>query len=368
MPRQTRIEFPGAIYHCSARALPGRSIVLDDRDRDAHELLVAETVQRTGWEMLAWSLLDDHYHIVVKTPEANLVTGMKWFQNFWTKRFNARHQRSGSVFGGRYKSVLVQEDAHLSSVIDHVHLNAFRLGIVTTSRLAAHCWSSLRDYLQEPLSRRPWIRVEKGLGHMGYDHASYDGRLRYLERLEEIAVRFEGRSPLPGKGRTLHSTLRRGWYLGGESFRGELIATRDSGATSAPAVNPLHGAESAQRLLSAGLAFVGLAYEGLENLRKSDWRKRAIGRAIRLRTTVPTEWIASNLRMGVPSRVALLVARDPEPSWGKSWRPAKELLDRLLKLAPQSGIISHEEEDLPETLVGRGLEESDPKAASNCWS
>jgi putative transposase len=333
MPRQTRIEFPGAFYHCSARGAGGHLIVMDDRDRAAHESLVAEVAQRTGWEIYAWALLDDHYHMVLGTPEANLVSGMKWFQNFWTKRFNARHERSGSVFGGRYKSVLVQKDGHLSSLIDHVHLNAFRAGLVTTAQLASHPWSSLKDYLLPPSARRPWVRAGEGLDHMGYDGEDCDERLRYLEHLEDIAVRLGGRAPLPGAGRTLHSTLRRGWYLGEESFRGELIAVRQQGRVSPETRGQAHGAEMAQRILAAGLSAGGLTYEGLDNLRKSDWRKRAIGRAIRLRTTVPTEWIASNLRMGVSSRVALLVARDPEPSWGKSWRPAKELLDRLLEIA-----------------------------------
>ncbi|QJE97978.1 transposase [Luteolibacter luteus] len=308
---------------------------MDDHDRDGHESLVAEVVQRTGWEIFAWALLEDHYHLVMRTPEANLVGGMKWFQNFWTKRFNAKHERSGSVFGGRYKSVLVQGDGHLSSLIDHVHLNAFRVGLVTTAQLASHPWSSLKDYLLPPSSRRSWVRASEGLRHMGYDGEDCDDRLRYLEHLEHIAVRLGGRVPLPGGGRTLHSTLRRGWYLGADSFRSELIAVREQGGASADSRGRTHGAEMAQRILTAGLSAGGLAYESLENLRKSDWRKRAIGRAIRLRTTVPTEWIASNLRMGVSSRVALMVARDPEPSWGKSWRPAKEFLDRLLEVARQ---------------------------------
>lgn len=333
MPRQTRIELPGAVYHCSARGFLGRPIVIDDRDRDAHESLVAELVQRTGWEIYAWVLLADHYHMVLRTPEANLVAGMKWFQNFWTKRFNASRGRSGHVFGGRYKSVLVQEDEHLSALIDHVHLNAYRAGLVTAVQLAAHPWSSLKDYLLPPSLRRPWIRVAEGFSHMGLDADDCDDRLRYLENLEDIATRLGGRPALPGGGRTLHSTLRRGWYLGRDSFRGELLSKRKGAVAPPPPGARSHGAEMAQRLLKAGLCLGGLTYECLEGLRRNDWRKRAIGRAIRLRTTVSTEWISSNLRMGVSSRVALLVARNPEPSWGKSWKLASDLFERLLALS-----------------------------------
>lgn len=340
MPRQTRIELPGAVYHCSARGFQGRPIVLDDRDRDAHERAAAELVQRTGWDVYAWALLDDHYHMVLRTPEANLVAGMKWFQNFWTKRFNARHGRTGPVFGGRYKSVLVQEDGHLSALIDHVHLNAYRAGLVSSAHLAAHRWSSLKDYLLDPPSRRSWLRAAEGLEHMGYDGEDCNDRLRYLEILEDIAGRLGGRPALPGAGRTLHSTLKRGWYLGEESFRGELLALRGSDGVQ-DVVEGGHGARMAQRLLRAGLGFSGLTYECLDGLRRSDWRKRAIGRAIRLRTTVATEWIASNLRMGVSSRVAFLVARDPEPGWGKPWKMASELFTRLMGLSCESASLKH---------------------------
>ena len=350
---------PGAIYHCSARGFGGRPIVMDDDDRSAHENLVAEVVQRTGWEIFAWVLLEDHYHMVLRTPDANLVAGMKWFQNFWTKRFNSRHERSGPVFGGRYKSVLVQGDGHLSSLVDHVHLNAFRAGLVTAAQLAAHPWSSLKDYLLPTHGRRGWIRAEEGLAHMGYDGADCGERVRYLEHLEDIAVRFGGRAPLPDIGRTLHSTLRRGWYLGGEAFRGEMIAAREDGGSAPADGGRARTAAMAQKILAAGLALGGLTYESLDNLGKSDWRKRAIGRAIRLRTTVPTEWIASNLKMGVSSRVAALVARDPDPSSGKSWRAAKDLLDRLLDLSYERPPVEVQEDEdeggcCVERVSGRG--------------
>jgi putative transposase len=304
---------------------------MDDIDRDAHEKHVAELVQRTGWEIHAWVLLDDQYNLVLRTPEPNLVAGMKWFQNFWSKRFNARHRRSGPVFGDRYKSIPVQKDGHLSALIDHVHLSAFRAGLASADHLAAHRWSSLKDYLSPSPVRRPWLRVAEGLAHMGYDGSDCDEQLRYLEHLQAIIARHEGRPPLPGEGRNLHSTFRRGWYLGQQSFRGELLAARSSSGRIA--ASGVHGAPMAQRILRAGLALGGLTYESLDEFRRNDWRKRAIGRAIRLRTTVPAEWISSNLGMGVPSRTAMLVARDPDPSWGKSWRMARELLDRLLDLS-----------------------------------
>ena len=82
-------------------------IVKDDPDRDAFAALLEELVGRTGFEFFSWVLMGNHYHLVFKTPEPNLVEGMKWPQNTWTKRFNARHRLGGHVFGGRYKAVVV---------------------------------------------------------------------------------------------------------------------------------------------------------------------------------------------------------------------------------------------------------------------
>lgn len=91
MARQVRIEYPGAVYHCMARGNRREEIVSGDGDREAFVALLEELVGRTGWRMFAWVLMGNHYHLVFKTPEPNLVEGMKWFQNTWTKRFNARN-------------------------------------------------------------------------------------------------------------------------------------------------------------------------------------------------------------------------------------------------------------------------------------
>ena len=97
-------------------------------------------MQRTGWEMFSWVLMSNHYHLVFKTPEANLVAGMKWLQNTWTKRFNARHRLWGHVFGGRYKAVPVEENEHLACLIDYVHLNPVRAGLIDeTMEVAGVC-------------------------------------------------------------------------------------------------------------------------------------------------------------------------------------------------------------------------------------
>ena len=110
MARSIRIEYAGAFYHVIARGNRREAIFLDDDDRRTFLGSVGEACGRTGWRVHAWVLMDNHYRLVVETPEANLVAGMQWLQNAFTRRFNVRHRQWGRVFGDRYKAVLVEEE------------------------------------------------------------------------------------------------------------------------------------------------------------------------------------------------------------------------------------------------------------------
>ncbi|MEM6821842.1 MAG: transposase, partial [Verrucomicrobiota bacterium] len=90
MPRQPRIEYPGAVYHVMARGNRREPIVRDEQDRERYLETLAEVCEKTGWLVHAWVLMDNHYHWLLETPEPNLVEGMKWFQNTYTRRFNSR--------------------------------------------------------------------------------------------------------------------------------------------------------------------------------------------------------------------------------------------------------------------------------------
>jgi len=101
MLRQVRIEFPGATYHVMCRGDRREDIFRDDEDREMLLATLAETVEKTGWRVHAWVWMSDHYHLLVETPEANLVKGMRWFQTAYTTRFDARHRLRGHLLGGR---------------------------------------------------------------------------------------------------------------------------------------------------------------------------------------------------------------------------------------------------------------------------
>ena len=104
-----RIEYENAGYHVMARGDRREPIVFDDGDRELFYDTFAEACGRTGWEVFGWVLMDNHCHAAFRTPEPNLVAGMHWFQNAFTRRLSARKHLWGHLFGGRYKAVSVED-------------------------------------------------------------------------------------------------------------------------------------------------------------------------------------------------------------------------------------------------------------------
>ena len=109
MPRKLRIQYPGAMYHVMSRGNRREDVFLDDVDRQDFLKTLAEACQKTGWQIHAYCLMGNHYHLVLETPNANLVPGMAWLQGAYTIRLNHRHKLIGHVLSGRYKAQLVGE-------------------------------------------------------------------------------------------------------------------------------------------------------------------------------------------------------------------------------------------------------------------
>jgi putative transposase len=103
MPRKVRLEYEGAIYHVMNRGGRREPIFKDDQDRERFLHTLGEGCAKTGWQVHALCLMSNHFHLVIETPQANLVAGMKWFLGTYTGRFNRRHQLFGHLFSGRYR-------------------------------------------------------------------------------------------------------------------------------------------------------------------------------------------------------------------------------------------------------------------------
>ena len=135
MARKVRVEYPGAIYHLLNRGDRRETIFLGDQDRELFLDTLGEACARAGWNVFAYCLMPNHFHLVVETPRSNLVSGMKWFLGTYTARFNRRHKLFGHLFSGRYKSLIVDGsgNSYLKTVCDYFHLNPVRTGVIQGS-------------------------------------------------------------------------------------------------------------------------------------------------------------------------------------------------------------------------------------------
>lgn len=303
-----------------ARGDQREAIFYDEEDRSMFLQTLADACVRTGWRCHAYVLMGNHYHLVIETPRANLVAGMAWLQNAFTRRHNVRHKRWGHLFGGRYKAILVDdgEGWYLGTLIDYVHLNPVRAGLVELAAgLEAYKWSSLgAAWLVPPTKRKAWMEVARGLGCWGLKDDAR-GRRAYLERLEQ-KVRDEGREAgrmLPAS-QSLQSTLKRGWFFGSQVFR-EKVAALAEGVMVKSARRRNYGASAevkdhhertAERLLEAGMRVCKLTEADLMRLAHGHEKKALIALAIKEQTTMPLDWVAEKLRMGTRSTVSRATA------------------------------------------------------------
>ena len=140
MARPLRIEYPGALYHVTSRGDRQEAIFDDDQDRTAYLNILADVISRFRWRCHAYCLMGNHYHLMIETPEANLTKGMRQLNGVFTQWSNRRHKRSGHLFQGRYKSILVDRDVYFPELARYIVLNAVRAAMVKHPRLWA--WSS----------------------------------------------------------------------------------------------------------------------------------------------------------------------------------------------------------------------------------
>ena len=323
MPRQPRIEYPGAIYHVMARGNCRGPIVLSDTDRERFAETLAEACQKAAWEVYAWVLLDNHYHLALRTPAGNLVEGMKWFQNTYTRRFNTRHHQWGHLYGGRYKSILVDgegrpgEPDYLATLVDYIHLNPVRARLVSTGDnlgLISYPWSSLASaYAIAPSKRDAWTDVGYGMGLFGLKD-TVAGRRKMIARLEERAA--EEKASRCGlteiEGASLQSTLRRGWYWGGQGFRErleKLIPKMKNRTYRSSALGRDAGIVDATEILHRAEKHFGLGKGEMMKLPRGDVRRAAIGWAIHRRCCTSLSWVAEQLNLSSAANASQQIRR-----------------------------------------------------------
>jgi len=303
MARKLRVEYPGAIYHVMNRGDRREEIFRDDEDRQRFLTTLGEACAKTGWEVHALCLMPNHFHLVVETPQPNLVAGMKWFLGTYTARFNRRHKVFGHLFSGRYKALVVDGSGsgYLRTVCAYVHLNPARAKLLKPEQaLREYRWSSWPEYLKSPGKRWAWLRVERLLGEYRIPQDSAVRRRRLEAALEERRGAEEG---------DVFKPIRRGWFFGEDRLKQELLAQVSEKAGA------FHYGEELRE--SAEAEAEGIVLEELQRRRwteeilaarrKGDVEKVKIAQRLRRETTVTLAWIAARLQMGTKTHLAHLL-------------------------------------------------------------
>jgi REP element-mobilizing transposase RayT len=334
MPRKPRIEFAGAVYHVLSRGDRREAIFRDDRDYALFLDTLSQACLRTGWVVHSYVLLGNHYHVLLETPEANLVVGMKWLQGTYTQRFNRRHRESGHLFQGRYKALLVdpEADTYFSTVSTYIHLNPVRTKWFNPmqDRLGDYPWSSYPYYIGSG-GRPGWLCTQRVLSSHGILD-DQKGRLWYERYIRGRVSHMVGQ-PKTWEADPDWSKLRQGWYFGGNDFREKLLGKLDTvrkdkkaSSHSGPEIQ-LHDESQALKLLKRGLKRLGLSRLDMPSLPKGALEKQILAWYIRSKTTVSNQWLSEHLNSGHPANISRYL-RNVSQSID---RDVKRLKDVLLK-------------------------------------
>ena len=156
MARKPRIHYPGAVYHVILRGNGGQNIFFTDSDRTRFFLLLQEGVERYGHRIHAYCLMSNHVHMAIQVAETPLSRIMQNLSFRYTRYINAQQKRTGHLFQGRYKALLIDADVYLLELVRYIHLNPVRASIVKTPK--DYQWSSHHAYLGE--KNIGWLTTE----------------------------------------------------------------------------------------------------------------------------------------------------------------------------------------------------------------
>ena len=234
MTRPLRIEFPGAIYHVTSRGDRREPIFEDDEDRLALLDVITQAMTRFDAEMVAYCLMGNHYHFVLGTREANLSRLMRHINGVYTQRYNRRHGKSGHLFQGRFKAILVDREAYLLEVCRYVELNPVRAGLVAYA--SDWGWSSFLHHTgkKPPL---PWLGTASLYAYLlGRSADTPQDQRRAASQYEHFVAAGHG-APL------WDAHLRQQIYLGDEEFVTRMQALAEPEKLNAQEVSTTHRRE-----------------------------------------------------------------------------------------------------------------------------
>lgn len=184
MARPLRIEFPGAFYHVTTRGNERKEIYKSSKDRERFLFYIEVAAERYGAVIHTYCLMNNHYHLFLETPFGNLSKIMRHINGSYTTYFNARRKRSGHLFQGRYKAIVVDTDKYGKELSRYIHLNPVRAGAV--SEAEEYSWSSYGYYIGNK-SAPEWLKTDFILGY--FDKKMIAARKKYKAFVDDVAGR-----------------------------------------------------------------------------------------------------------------------------------------------------------------------------------
>ncbi len=182
MPRNRRLELPGALYHIIVRGIERRAIFIDDADRKEFLQRLAKALAKTGSRCYAWALMYNHFHLLIQSGKKPISDFMRRLMSGYVGYFNRRHHRVGYLVQNRYKSILCQEDVYFKELVRYIHLNPLRSGVVMTiAELNNYLWTGHSDIVGT--TKKDWYIVEEVLSLFGEKKEA--ARKNYLSFIED---------------------------------------------------------------------------------------------------------------------------------------------------------------------------------------
>jgi REP element-mobilizing transposase RayT len=300
------------------------AIFRDNEDYRSFLETLDEMCKRTGIRIHAYALMGNHYHVLLETPEPNLVAGMKWLQGAYTQRFNRRHQLNGHLFQGRYKAIPVQVEGgdYVRTLSTYIHLNPARAGLLDSKRpeLATYRWSSFPKFVQDAVLPAWLVRSRVFTSH-GLPDEGRGSRRRYaalMARRVAEEIREKGAEDIAEKWKA----IRRGWYIGDDAFRDQLMDRADRLVRGRRRASyrreglHLHDEREAVRLLEQAATQLGVSVSALWSRKQTDPVKQAVAWWVKGRSVVSDDWLSAKLEMGSRTNIhravrAFRVIQDP---------------------------------------------------------
>ncbi|OGQ55504.1 MAG: hypothetical protein A3I75_06545 [Deltaproteobacteria bacterium RIFCSPLOWO2_02_FULL_50_16] len=197
MSRPLRIEYEGAWYHVINRGAGRRKIFIDQKEYDLFFELLNEILETWNVQTHAFSLIPNHYHLAIHTPNAQLSRALRHLNGVYTQRFNRRHKTDGPLFRGRFKSKIIEKETYLLELVRYIHLNPVKAAL--TKRPQDHRWTSHLAYINDK-HNVSWLFTDEVLSYFGKRRSSARNKFDHFvnERLDESNDFIDKQGPILG--------------------------------------------------------------------------------------------------------------------------------------------------------------------------